>query len=61
MQGLGKIRMPLVEFIISAVQGDIHDIGKNIVVTMAKAAGFEAIDLSVDVAPERFIEAIKKM
>jgi len=53
--------MPLVEFIISAVQGDIHDIGKNIVVTMAKAAGFEAIDLSVDVAPERFIEAIKKM
>ncbi len=45
--------------IIGTVQGDIHDIGKNIVVSMAEAAGFEVIDLGVDVPPEKFVEAIK--
>jgi len=47
-------------FIIGTVEGDIHDIGKNIVVTMAEAAGFEVVDLGVDVPPQKFVEAIKQ-
>jgi len=46
--------------VIGTVYGDIHDIGKNIVVTMAEAAGFEVIDLGVDVPPQKFVEAIKQ-
>jgi len=46
--------------VIGTVEGDIHDIGKNIVVTMAQAAGFEVIDLGVDVSPQKFVEAIKQ-
>lgn len=46
--------------VIGTVYGDIHDIGKNIVVSMAEAAGFEVIDLGVDVPPQRFVEAIKE-
>ncbi|MEM4952310.1 MAG: cobalamin-dependent protein, partial [Ignisphaera sp.] len=46
--------------LIGTVEGDIHDIGKNIVVTMAEAAGFEVIDLGVDVPPQKFVEAIKQ-
>ena len=40
------------------VKGDLHDIGKDLVVTMLEGAGFHVTDLGVDVAPERFIEAI---
>jgi 5-methyltetrahydrofolate--homocysteine methyltransferase len=43
--------------VIGSVQGDLHDIGKNLVGIMLKGAGFEVIDLGNDVAPERFIEA----
>uniref|UniRef100_A0A7J3ZKB8 Cobalamin-binding protein n=1 Tax=Fervidicoccus fontis TaxID=683846 RepID=A0A7J3ZKB8_9CREN len=60
LKELGKVRAPIGKLVIGTVQGDIHDIGKNIVVTMAEAAGFEVIDLGVDVAPEKFVEAIKK-
>lgn len=45
--------------VIGTVKGDIHDIGKNIVVMMLDAAGFEVIDLGVDVSTEKFIEAVK--
>lgn len=41
--------------VIGTVQGDLHDIGKNLVGIMLKGAGFEVIDLGKDVAPERFI------
>jgi 5-methyltetrahydrofolate--homocysteine methyltransferase len=44
-------------FIIGTVQGDIHDIGKNLVSMMFEGAGFQVIDLGVDVKPEKFIEA----
>lgn len=43
--------------VMGTVKGDIHDIGKQIVVTMLDVAGFEVIDLGVDVPPERFVEA----
>ena len=45
--------------IVGTVQGDIHDIGKDIVVFMLDVNGFEVHDLGVDVAPETFIEQIK--
>ena len=44
---------------IGTVQGDLHDIGKNLVAMMLKGSGFEVIDLGTDVAPERFIDAIR--
>lgn len=47
------------KFIIGTVAGDLHDIGKNLVALMIESAGFEVIDLGVDVSAEKFIEAIK--
>ncbi len=44
---------------IGTVKGDLHDIGKNLVAMMLRGAGFEVIDLGVDVAPEKFVEAAK--
>ncbi len=46
--------------VIGTVDEDIHNIGKNIVITMLKANGFEVIDLGVDVDNERFIEAVRE-
>jgi 5-methyltetrahydrofolate--homocysteine methyltransferase len=44
---------------IGTVQGDLHDIGKNLVAMMLEGSGFEVVDLGTDVAPERFVEAIR--
>jgi 5-methyltetrahydrofolate--homocysteine methyltransferase len=46
--------------VIGTVKGDLHDIGKNLVATMLEGAGFEVVDLGVDVTPEKFIEACKQ-
>jgi 5-methyltetrahydrofolate--homocysteine methyltransferase len=46
--------------VIGTVKGDVHDIGKNIVAIMLKGSGFTVYDLGVDVAPERFVEAIRE-
>jgi len=46
--------------VIGTVKGDLHDIGKNLVSMMLEGAGFEVVDLGVDVAPEKFTEAIKE-
>ncbi len=43
---------------IGTVKGDLHDIGKNLVAAMLEGAGFEVIDLGVDVSPEKFTSAI---
>ncbi len=45
------------KIIIGTVAGDLHDIGKNLVAMMMESAGFEVIDLGVDVAKEKFVEA----
>ncbi len=45
--------------VIGTVQGDLHDIGKNLVCMMIESVGFNMIDLGVDVAPEQFIQAVK--
>ncbi len=46
--------------VIGTVEGDLHDIGKNLVATMWKGAGFEVVDLGVNVAPSVFVEAIRQ-
>ncbi|MCX7679094.1 MAG: corrinoid protein [Spirochaetes bacterium] len=47
--------------VIGSVQGDLHDIGKNLVAIMLEGAGYEIIDLGTDVLPERFVdEAVKQ-
>src|ERR1700690_3945151 len=51
VQAIGKV-------IIGTVQGDLHDIGKNLVGMMLEGAGFEVIDLGVDVSPEKYVAAV---
>ena len=48
------------KYIIGTDAGDLHDIGKNLVAMMIESAGFEVIDLGVDVPAEKFVEAIKE-
>jgi 5-methyltetrahydrofolate--homocysteine methyltransferase len=50
---------PIGKFLIGTVQGDLHDIGKNLVAMMLKGAGFQVIDLGVDVSPEKFAAEAK--
>jgi 5-methyltetrahydrofolate--homocysteine methyltransferase len=50
---------PVGKLLIGTVQGDLHDIGKNLVAMMLKGAGFEVIDLGVDVEPEKFVAQVK--
>jgi methylmalonyl-CoA mutase cobalamin-binding domain/chain len=67
-QVMDKIRPQLMKsvtekkgkIVIGTVEGDVHDIGKNIVIALLEAEGFEVIDLGVDVVPERFVQAIKE-
>jgi len=46
--------------VIGTVQGDLHDIGKNLVASMLEGGGFEVIDLGVDVPTEKFVDAVKE-
>ena len=46
--------------VIGTVEGDLHDIGKNLVAMMLEGAGFEVIDLGVEVTAERFIQAVRE-
>ena len=50
---------PVAKFVVGTVQGDLHDIGKNLVAMMMKGAGFDVIDLGVDVTSEKFVERAK--
>ncbi|MBN2306129.1 MAG: corrinoid protein [Anaerolineae bacterium] len=50
---------PLGTIAIGTVKGDLHDIGKSLVAMMLEGAGFEIMDLGVDVTPEKFVEAVK--
>ena len=47
--------------VIGTVQGDMHDIGKNLVGSMLEGGGFDVIDLGVNVSPETFLERAKEM
>lgn len=46
--------------VLGTVAGDVHDIGKNLVGMMMKGAGIEVVDLGIDVAPEKFVAAVKE-
>lgn len=64
---MAKLRPHLVEqdyepvgvVAIGTVRGDLHDIGKNLVAMMLEGAGFEIMDLGIDVTPEQFVQAVK--
>ena len=51
---------PIGTFVMGTVKGDVHDIGKNLVNIMFEGAGFQVIDLGVQVAPEKFVAAIQE-
>jgi 5-methyltetrahydrofolate--homocysteine methyltransferase len=53
----GAVAGPKVAF--GTVKGDLHDIGKNLVIMMLEGAGFQVTDLGVDVQPDKFIAAVK--
>lgn len=48
------------KFLIGTVKGDIHDIGKNLVTMMMTGAGYEVVDLGIDIPKERFLDAISR-
>ncbi len=54
-----KGAQPIARVAIGTVKGDLHDIGKNLVSAMLEGGGFQVLDCGVDVAAEKFIEAIK--
>ncbi|MBE2270892.1 MAG: cobalamin B12-binding domain-containing protein [Anaerolinea sp.] len=51
---------PLATAVVGTVKGDLHDIGKNLVAMMWEGSGFNVIDLGPNVAPEKFVDAIRK-
>jgi corrinoid protein of di/trimethylamine methyltransferase len=51
---------PAGRVVIGTVKGDLHDIGKNLVASMLQGGGFEVVDLGADVAPVKFIEAVRE-
>jgi 5-methyltetrahydrofolate--homocysteine methyltransferase len=55
---MAKVK-PAGKVILGTVRGDLHDIGKNLVGMMLAGAGFEVIDLGVDVLPDRFVAAVR--
>ena len=57
----GDSRESIGRFLIGTVEGDIHSIGKNIVATMLSTAGFEVIDIGVDIPTHVFIEKVKEL
>ena len=56
---VGKEIKTLGKAVIGTVQGDMHDIGKNLVAMMLEGSGFEVIDLGVDALPDEFIDAVR--
>ncbi len=69
MKGSMKVLEPLLaegesiavgKALMGTVEGDLHDIGKNLVAMMMEGAGFQIIDLGVDVTPQAFVETVKK-
>ena len=50
---------PIGKVVLGTVEGDLHDIGKNLVSMMLEGAGFEIVDLGTDVTPNQFVEAVQ--
>jgi 5-methyltetrahydrofolate--homocysteine methyltransferase len=60
LRGQQESQATIGKVVLGTVKGDIHDLGKDVVALMLRGAGFEVIDLGVDVTPERFVEAIEE-
>ena len=58
---IGDDVKPIGKAVIGTVKGDLHDIGKNVVGMMLRSAGFETMDLGVDVLPAQFVSAIREI
>jgi len=56
---VGEDMKPFGKVVFATVKGDIHDIGKNLVIMMLESAGFDVVDMGVDVAPEAIVAEIK--
>lgn len=56
----GSDAEPVGRVVIATVSGDLHDIGKNLVSSLLEGAGFEVVDLGVDVGPEQIVKAVKE-
>ena len=48
------------KIVVGTVSGDLHDIGKNLVIMMFEGAGFEVVDLGIDVKPDAFVQAVRE-
>ena len=57
---VGKKEHTIAKVVIGTVKGDMHDIGKNLVATLMEGAGFEVVDLGIDVPVAKFIDAVKQ-
>ena len=56
----GQSDKPLAKMVLGTAKGDIHNIGKDIVAILLKAAGFEVYDMGIDVAPDVFVNKLKE-
>ena len=56
----GKKLRTLGTVVIGTVQGDLHDIGKNLVAMMVASGGFEVVDIGIDAPPQKFVEAVRE-
>ena len=56
----GQSEKPIAKMVLGTAKGDIHNIGKDIVATLLRAAGFEIYDVGIDVAPEVFVNKLKE-
>jgi 5-methyltetrahydrofolate--homocysteine methyltransferase len=56
----GSMAHVIGRIVAGTVKGDVHDIGKNIVLMFMEASGFDVIDLGIDVAPEQFVKVVKR-
>ncbi len=56
---LGKAVEPAGRVVVATVQGDLHDIGKNLVATMLEGGGFQIVDIGTDVSPDKLAEAVQ--
>ncbi len=57
---VGKKEHTIAKAVIGTVKGDLHDIGKNLVAIMLEGAGFEVIDMGIDVSVSQFVDAVKQ-
>lgn len=56
---LGQAVEPAGRVVVATVQGDLHDIGKNLVATMLEGGGFQIVDIGTDVSPDKLIDAVQ--